>query len=391
MKEKIFIAGLIIVLSACGAKNVSIDESPDTIEGKRELLDQKKNQLRQLEQEINALTEDLLAEDPSLKKKKKIVTSEVVESSLFEKYIELEGNVIADEAVNVVAETAGRIIDLKVKEGDYVKKGDLIARLDLETYDKQKAELITQLELAKDIFERQSRLWAQNIGSEVQFLQAKNNKERLEKSLDVLNFQLSKSEVYAPITGVVDRELIKQGEIASPGVPIVQLLNTYNVKVSADLPERYLNVLKRGMSVDVTFPSISHQTKGKVSLLGRSIDPANRTLNFEVDVANPGSILKPNLLAELRLKESTFEDAIVLPIELIQEDVAGNKYVISVSKKGDDLVGKKSFVEVKDVYQGMALLTSGIQVGDQIIIDGARLVADGEGIIVADKPSTSNE
>lgn len=381
---------MVIILYSCNGKE-DVDQNPDTLEGKRTLLEQKKEELRQLESEIAELTSNIIEIDPSLEKKKKIVTTTVVTSNKFEKFINIEGVVITDKSVNVVSEVPGRVIDLKVQEGDYVKKGDLIARLDLESYNKQKAEIQTQLELARDINDRQSKLWAQNIGSEVQYLQAKNNVERLEKSLAVIEFQLSKSFVYAPISGVVDREMTKQGELASPGMPIVQLINTRDVKVSADLPERYLNILKRGMTVDVHFPSLNMDAKGRVTLLGRSIDPANRTLGFEVDVPNPGSVLKPNLLSELKIKEKSYMDTIILPIELIQEDVTGKRYILKVANEGGDVVAKRVYVKVGDVYEGNALITDGLHRGDEIIIDGARLVNDGETIMIANEISSVDE
>ncbi len=388
--KKIYILAFFVILMACNSEKKT-SENPTTLEGKRELLEKKKEDLAELEAEIAELIKDILEIDPALEKKKKIVTTTRVAKSDFEKYIEIEGIVIADETVNVVSETPGRIIELNVKEGDYVKKDDLIARIDLETYNKQKAELQTSLRLAKDIYERQAKLWAQNIGSEVQYLQAKNNKERIEKSLEILNYQLSKAYIYAPISGVVDREITKLGEFASPGMPIVQLLNIYNVKVSADLPERYITVLKRGMKVDVAFPSLDRNTTGRVSLLGRRIDPANRTLNFEVDVTNPGGILKPNLLSELKIREKNLIDTIVLPVELVQEDVAGEKYVIKVSRSGGDHIANRVSVDVGDIYEGNAVIIKGIKVGDEIVLDGARLVADGEVILIANEINTANE
>jgi len=388
--KRIIIFLLPIFFMACGQSN-NTETNPTTIGGKRDLLEKKKKELKQLEMEISELTEDLIENDPSLEKKKKTVTTTVVTTSPFTKYINLQGVVIADKSANAVSETPGRIISLKVKEGDYVRKGNLIAKLDLESHNKQKQEILTSLELAKDIFERQSRLWAQNIGSEVQFLQAKNNKERLEKSLEQVNHQLTKANVYAPISGVVDREFTKLGEVASPGMPIVNILNVRDVKVEVDLPERYLAILKKGMEVDVYFPSLDMTQKGKVSLLGRTIDPANRTLKFEVDVSNPGNILKPNLLAELKLVEKNLEDAISIPLEMVQQDVNGNEFVIKAKNEGDLIRAEKVIVDVNDVYESRALIDNGITHGDVLVKDGARLLSDGEMILVANDSTIGDE
>jgi RND family efflux transporter MFP subunit len=381
---------LIVALISCNG-NGDINENPTTVEGKRDLLNSKKEELKKLESEIAELTADLVKNDPSLEKKKKIVTTMPVVSSSFTKYINLEGVVIADKTANAVSETPGRITSLRVKEGDYVKKGALIATLDMDTYQTQKNDIMTNLELARDIYKRRSKLWAQNIGSEIQYLESKNNVERLEKSLELIDLQLTKGNVYAPISGVVDRELIKQGEIASPGMPIVQLLNTRDVKVEVDLPERYLSILKKGMKVDVHFPSLDITQNGRVSLLGRSIDPANRTLKFEVDVSNSQGILKPNLLAELQIVEKNTENAITVPLEIIQQDVDNNSFVMSTTMIDGEQKAIKTEVIVSDVYEGIALIEEGIKPGDVLINDGARLVSNMESIEIVEENISADE
>ena len=381
---------LIVALISCNG-NGDINENPTTVEGKRDLLNSKKEELKKLESEIAELTADLVKNDPSLEKKKKIVTTMPVVSSSFTKYINLEGVVIADKTANAVSETPGRITSLRVKEGDYVKKGALIATLDMDTYQTQKNDIMTNLELARDIYNRRSKLWAQNIGSEIQYLESKNNVERLEKSLELIDLQLTKGNVYAPISGVVDRELIKQGEIASPGMPIVQLLNTRDVKVEVDLPERYLSILKKGMKVDVHFPSLDITQNGRVSLLGRSIDPANRTLKFEVDVSNSQGILKPNLLAELQIVEKNTENAITVPLEIIQQDVDNNSFVMSTTMIDGEQKAIKTEVIVSDVYEGIALIEEGIKPGDVLINDGARLVSNMESIEIVEENISADE
>ena len=381
---------LIAALISCNG-NGGINENPTTVEGKRDLLNSKKEELKELEAEIAELTADLVKNDPSLEKKKKIVTTMPVVSSSFTKYINLEGIVIADKTANAVSETPGRITSLRVKEGDYVKKGALIATLDMDTYQTQKNDIMTNLELARDIYNRRSKLWAQNIGSEIQYLESKNNVERLEKSLELIDLQLTKGNVYAPISGVVDRELIKQGEIASPGMPIVQLLNTRDVKVEVDLPERYLSILKKGMKVDVHFPSLDITQSGRVSLLGRSIDPANRTLKFEVDVSNSQGILKPNLLAELQIVEKNTENAITVPLEIIQQDVDNNSFVMSTTMIDGEQKAIKTEVIVSDVFEGIALIEEGIKPGDVLINDGARLVSNMESIEIMEENISADE
>jgi RND family efflux transporter MFP subunit len=290
----------------------------------------------------------------------------------------VQASVLSDVEVFVSSETGGRLLSVRVKEGQYVKKGQLIAKVDLKSLSDQKAELETSMALAKDVYDRQKRLWDKNIGSEIQYLQAENNYQRLQKSLNTLETQIAKANIYSPISGVVDKEFLKAGEIASPGAPIVQLFNPNKLKISADVPETYLGKIKRGDNVDINFPAIGKQIKKTISLMGRTIDPNNRTFKVEMVTSSEGGALKPNLLAELMFNDYTKKDAIVVPLEIVQEEVSGRKYVfVAVTKDGKD-VAQKSYVKIGEGYEGDIIIEEGLNAGDQIIIDGARSVANGD-------------
>ena len=261
-----FIIALLLLCAACD-KQTDTSTSTLSLEEQKTLLQEKKKDLATLQAEIDELQNKIVDQSPELQEKAKLVDTLMVMQQDFKRYIDIQGRVVADDVVNVVSEAAGRILSITAAEGEYVSKGQVIATIDLESLSKQKVEIETALSLADDMHARQKRLWDQNIGSEVQYLQAKNNKERLEKSLETIDFQLTKSTVTAPISGTVDREILKAGEIASPGVPILTILNTRNIKVETDLPERFLTKLDRGDLVNMNFPSIEQEMTGRVSML----------------------------------------------------------------------------------------------------------------------------
>jgi RND family efflux transporter MFP subunit len=339
----------------------------------------------QLENQIDSLT-------PASEKVKPrvLVSSAPVERKTFERFISIQSSVVADEIVSASSETGGRIIQLNVEEGNYVKRGQLVAKLDMESVDKQIAELETSLSLAVDIYERQKRLWDQNIGSEIQYLQAKNNKERIEKSLETVKFQLTKANVYAPISGVVDMVFLKPGEMTAPGTPIVQILSTGIVKVVADVPEKYLRNIKKGETVTVSFPALDMETKAKVSEIGRTINPGNRTFKVEVSVPNNNGVLKPNLLASMLLNDFTEKDVVVIPIELVQQEVSGRSYVFIKGENEDGAYAKKVMVETGESYEGNIIITSGLEGGEEIIVNGARGLANNELIKIIEPTSEAN-
>jgi len=376
MKETIFILSVIFI---CSCQSNSDAIWPENLDDKKTLLKEKQKNLRQISSDIEKLTAEIETLDPSAKKQMKLVSTDSISLIDFKRYSTLQGNIMSDDFVNVSSEIGGRILNIFVKEGQSVRKGQLIAKIDLESIKKQIAELQLSLDLANTVYERQERLWKQNIGSEIQYLQAKNSKERIEKSLETIQFQLSKENVYSPISGVVEREVRQSGEMTSPGGPIVQILNTNKVKIIVDAPESYLNIVKRGDKVDLRIPTLDKEFSGRISLLGRMIDPANRTFKIEVNLPNSNGALKPNLLAEMLINDVTVEDAIVIPLELVQQEVGGLEFVFIVgSNDKNESIAQKAYVETGESYEGNIIITKGITTDQTIITEGARNIVDKE-------------
>ena len=361
----------IILITACQPKT-------DDLASKKKELSAKKTELRKIQSEIDSLNAEILRLDPPKEKPAIAVEAFEMKPQTFKRYVNLEARVEADDVVNVSSEIGGRILSINVKEGQFVKRGQLIAVTDMSTLENQIAELNTNLDLAKTVFERQERLWKQKIGSEIQFLQAKTNKESLEKSLTTLKSQISKKNVYAPISGVVDREFMKQGETSAPGMPIIQILNTNNVKIVADAQEQFLKSIKKGDVVEVNFPAINQKISKKISMVGRTIDPSNRTFKFEIASNSMNGQLKPNLLAEVTINDFTQEDAIVIPLEAIQEEVSGKKFVYLMVNKDNKTSAQKTYIELGESTVGETIILNGINTGDMLIVAGGKNLSNGD-------------
>ncbi len=375
MNKLIFIfLSLTFFTLACEPKN----ENPNDLDGKKELLIAKNAELKKLKTEIDSLEAQIAALSPVKEKKRKPISLDTIRLQEFKRYVDVQASVQSSDYVNISSETGGRILMINAKEGQSVRKGQLIATLDLEAIEKQIQELEVSQSLANTVYERQKRLWDQNIGSEIQFLEAKNNKERLEKTIESLKLQLSKRNVYAPISGVIDREFVKQGEMTSPGMPLAQILNARKLKVVADVTEKYLGQVKRGDKVKIFFPAINKEIEQKITLIGRSIDPTNRTFKIEIDTPNPDGVLKPNLLADVSFNDFSQKEAIVVPISLLQEEVSGDQYMFIASKENGELVARKKVVEISESYNGNVIVTKGLNPDDLIILEGARSITDGE-------------
>ena len=369
---------LAIVLSACGGPSTT-EEVPQDLEGKKALLREKKQVLSDLTAEITALEKEIASLDPNIiADNRTAVTATKLQPEDFEHFVEIQGTVQADDYIDVTSEIAGRILKMTVKEGDNVRQGQLIAELDLEQLKKQMAELETSLDLAKTVHERQKRLWDQNIGSEMQFLEAKNNKERLEKSIETLEYQLTKSKVYAPVSGVAESVILQSGELASPGAPIIQILNPNKLKVVADVPESYLKAVQPGKEVKVTFPALDQEQKARISLIGNTIDPNNRTLEVEANISKTNSLIKPNLLAVMYLQDYKEENVITVPIEVVQQEVGGKDFVFVTEEGAKGAVVRKVFIKTGKSYGGEVIVEDGLDGGETLILDGAKGLAAGQ-------------
>lgn len=350
----------------------------DDLESKKALLSEKKAELQALEQEIKLLSKEIKDLEPVRKKPATPVEVLEINPKDFTRFVEVQGRVEADDFVNVSSEIGGRITSLLVEEGDYVRKGQLLATTDLETVEKQIAEIETQLELANTVYERQKSLWDQNIGSEIQYLEAKTRMEGLEKSLETLESQISKKNIYAPIGGYVDREFLQEGETASPGMPIIQILNTAEIKVTADIQENFLSAIEKGDSVTVRFPALNLSIDETVTQLGRTIDLNNRTFEIQIKTSSRSGQLKPNLLAVIRFKDFQAEDIISVPLDAIHEEVNGNKFVYIVNEESGRFTAKKSYVELGESNVNEVIIASGVRNGDRLITKGSKGISQGE-------------
>src|SRR5690606_18584481 len=259
--------------------------------------------------------------------------------------------------------------------------GQTLMVINADLIKKNIAEVETRLELAQTTFERQERLWKQNIGSEMQFLQAKNNRDALKNSLQTLQEQLDKTIIKAPFSGVVDAIFTKQGEMVSPGVPVLRLVNLNTMYLKSDVSENYINNIKVGDSVKVSFPSLSGETMfAQISRIGQFVDPNNRTFVIQVDLPNKNGILKPNLLAEISILDFKMDSAIVLPNSLIMQGTGGTEYVFITEKEGNITKAKKQLIKTGMSYNNEILVFNGLSEKAEVVNKGARSLEDGQAV-----------
>jgi RND family efflux transporter MFP subunit len=301
----------------------------------------------------------------------------------FAGYLEVQGRVDFDQNATVGARAAGTLTSVRVQRGDQVRKGQVLATVDASILDANIAELRTRMDLAKTIYDKQAGLWKQQIGTEVQYLQAKNNYEALQRNLGSLNQQKALYNVVAPYSGVVDNVLPKLGETVAPGAPVVQLNSGQGGKVLADVSEAYAGSIKAGDKALVTLPDMgSEEIESTVRTVSRTISATSRT--FTVELRLPGNVaakLRPNMVATVRIKNYGNSSATVLPVDLIQHDEE-NAYVLVVSKDGGKAVAVKRVIKTGQTYNGKQEVLSGLKAGDEVISAGYQNLNDGQTVKV---------
>lgn len=364
------LAGLMVVvlLASCSSGNAG-NESQE----KQAQLVEYKQQLHELELKIAELEKELKA--TTEEERVEVVLTEL-QPQKFEHFIEVSGSVEADQEVNVSPEGSGQILDIKVREGQRVSKGTVLATLNSEPIERTIDEVEINLEMARTTYERQKNLWDQNIGSELQFLQAKSTMNSLEQQLEGLKAQKSMSTITAPVDGVIDVIYQKQGQIASPQVPFAKLVNIEKIKVYADVAESYLTKIKQDDEVLVHFPAIGETHTTNIRMIGNFIDPNNRTFRIRLDLQNKDNLIKPNLDAVVKLRDYVAEEAIVIPSILIKEDFKG-KYTFVVEADGGSQVARKVYVKTGVSDNNMTEVTEGLEAGMKVVSEGFSQVIDG--------------
>lgn len=319
--------------------------------------------------------------DTTAKKIKTVpVTVDSVEVKTYEHFFEVHGNVEAEENAALYAEAPGTVKQIHVKEGQDVKKGTLLISIDAGSLESGLQEVKTAYELANKVYEKQAALWKQKIGSEMQYLQAKSNKESLEQKIKTMNEQLEMYKIRAPFNGIVDVITPKVGEAAAPGFPVARVINLSKVYLEADVSEKYIETVKAGGFVEVKLPSLGETVVAKITRAGNFINPANRTFKVRVEFSNPLGKYKPNQLAVLKIRDYSTDKAIVIPSKIIQQDRSGNDYIYTYAAKEGVLRVQKVMIEVGSSYEGKTEVKDGLNETTIFIDKGAKSVQDGDAI-----------
>ncbi len=395
MKKIYLLVITTLILASCGGEQKKNSMEHVLNSNNLELLRQKRAEIVAEQHEASEKLKQLDAVISKIDTVKKVplITTFTAKQEAFNHYFEVQGNVTTKDLLVITPEYNGILTHVYVKEGQKVSKGQILGKIDDGGLGQQLSQLQIQADLAKTTYERQKRLWDQNIGSEIQFLQTKSNYEAQQKAVDQLKQQVAKTTVRAPFSGTIDDVITEQGSVVAAGQsPLMRIVNLNNMYIETDVPERYIKDVTKGKHVDVEFPVLGKTVETSVRQAGDFINPANRTFKVEVGLPKGDTSIKPNLTAKLKINDYTSENAILIPQSVISENAEGEQYIYIVENKNSKSEGtaKKVIIQTGKSQADVIEVLSGIEKGAEIIKEGARSVKDQQTVKVIDINKDTN-
>lgn len=372
MKTRNILIGLLAIsLAACSGGDTK-EKITQLAELKAEFTELKK-EITKLEKEIE---KESGTKEGAINVATKLITPET-----YNHYIEVTGKVKADENTIISPEGAGKITEILVEEGDNVRKGQTLAYLNNDALDTQIEQAKVNLNLAVTTFERQERLWNQNIGSEMEYLQAKSNKESLEQNLRSLKAQKDMMSVKSQINGVVDEVFQRKGEIAGPSLPFARVVNIDKVYINTEVGEKFLGTINKGDATEIYFPSLDKKVDAKIYRSSTVINDISRTFRVRINLNNPSHEIKPNLLTSVKLRVFSADNLIIVPSILVKQDFEG-EFIFVATESNGKTSAKKQYVTSIFNSDNKTIISEGLKSGDKIITEGYDQIVNGTEIAI---------
>ncbi len=366
MKKFLIIISIVATVAACskGDKKAQLEE----------LISERDK----LTEQIAALQKEIAAENGDSTQKTTLVEIAEIKMQEFNHYVEVQGSVDGEDNIYVAPKMSGIVTAVYVNVGDAVTKGQILAQMDDAIIKQGIDELQTQITFVNNLYNKQKNLWDKKIGSEVQYLTAKNNKESLELKMKTLNEQLEMSKIIAPITGTIEEVLLKVGQVATPApnMPAFRMVNFSKVKVVAEVAEAYSPKVRKGDKVLIKFPDYNEEIETIISFSSKYINPINRTFSIESRVSSGKMEFRANMIALVKINDYKNPKTVVLPVNIIQKDAAGQFVFVAEN----NTIAKKRIIKTGLDYNGNVEITDGLKEGDQIIVTGFQDLEDGKPI-----------
>ena len=382
MKKIIHALYIIAFIIGCsGDQSVSTTELIEAkdLNGLKTQKEDKLKTLNALKMELSQINAAIANLDPS--EKLALISMFEVKPENFDHHIEIQANIKTRQNVLLYPEYNGTLKRVYVEEGQKVKKGKLLAQIDDAGLKNQLEQLQIQTKLSKITYERTQRLWDQNIGSEMNLLQAKATYESQLKTVAQLKKQLQRTQILAPFSGTIDEIVANTGANLLPGqTPVMRIVNLKKMYTEASVPERYLEQVKKGTSATVKIPMLDREYPTTIRQTGNFINPNNRSFRVETLLPNPDEMIKPNLSCKLKINDYSNPEALMIPMRIVKENANGKKYIFKLKSDGKDQVYRteQTFVRLGKNSMDKVEVLEGIQAGDLLVDEGATIVENNQ-------------
>lgn len=399
MKKNLLITGLIlsfsVILAACGG---GAKEEKGAVGDLKVQLEKLKGQKNKLDDEIRSIEEKIRKVDPAAAAATaKLVGVDTLRVRDFSHYIELQGKITTDQMGYVAPKGQGGLVRaIYVKAGQRVGAGqvlvkldDAIARQQLVAAQQQTGILKARLAQAQTVYERLDNLWKQNIGAEIQVINAKADVDATAAQLRAAQAQVALAQeqinmtnVTAGISGTVDQVNVRVGEFFSGalpgnGKPQILIVGSSGLKVEVNVPDNYVARVKKGDKVQVNVAETGKPAyESVITMVGAAIDPSTRSFLTQAQLPSD-PLLKPNQTALMKILDYEAKGTVAVPVNVVQNDEKG-KYVYVMEKNGDRWIARKKTVSVGETYNGFTEVKSGLSGGELIITEGYQTVYDGQ-------------
>ena len=380
--KKLYISILTLIIISCNSSRssniTSLIENGDLEElkkRKKEYVDT----MNTMQVELNEINDGIAFLDEN--EKLTLVSNYEIKEKVFNSYMEAQANLKTRKNVLILPEFQGTLEKIFVYEGQYVKKGKLLAEINDSGLKEQLDQLTIQANFAKENFERTERLWNNNIGSEIQFLKSKTDFESSQKMVEQMKDRLAKTKIYAPFDGEVDEIISNQGSNLIPGVSqILRLVNLDKIYAEASVSEKYISFIEEGTEAIVQIPLLGKEIKSQIIQTGNFINPSNRTFRVEVPVENIDKKIKQNLDAKIKINIYSKDEAVVIPLRIVREDASGKNfvYVMNQDVKEGVYITSKTFISLGNKNNTDVEVTEGLKIGDMLVLEGASIVEDSQ-------------
>lgn len=366
MRKQNLIPFILLAMAACkpSSEQELATLKKDKVEAETKLVELS-NKIKALEKKSGKVA--------AVIQKTAFVQFQKVEPVTFKHFIEVQGKITTNQNLTVSPKTQGEILQIHVVKGQAVTKGMLLANIEVVSLQKAKDELQTGLAFVTEVYEKQKSLWDQKIGSEIQYLQAKNNKESLEQKLASLNVQIAMGSVKAPADGTIDEIYPKLGEWIGAGMPMFRLIGKGDFKITTDISESYASKVNVGNAAEITFPDLKKTVTSYVKVVGDEVNALNRTFNVELAMPGASAFTKANMIAYIKIKDYEKKGAMTVPVSVIQKSPEGDFLFVDLNG-----VASKKLISVGQTSQGQAEILKGLAFGDKVITTGFMDLTEGQ-------------